>query len=36
VYINEKYHEKAGKFLQFTLAEEGEKIVLELGFVPVK
>jgi len=36
MYTNEKYSERTNKFLDFVMNKEGEKIVLDLGFIPVK
>jgi len=36
LYVNEASQEKVRKFINFTLSEEGQKIVLENEFVPVR
>jgi phosphate transport system substrate-binding protein len=35
MYSNEKYHEKAQKFIDFIMSEKGQAIVQELGFIPL-
>jgi len=36
MYVNEKYNEKAMKFINYVMSEKGEAIVKELGFIPNK
>ncbi|MDH4262804.1 MAG: phosphate ABC transporter substrate-binding protein [Spirochaetia bacterium] len=36
MYVNEKFNEKAMKFINYALSEKGEGIVKELGFIPNK
>jgi phosphate transport system substrate-binding protein len=35
MYVNEKYNDKAKKFIDYVMSEKGQAIVQELGFIPL-